>query len=91
MSNLEEIGKTKTTVYIKPKESIVQSVVRDLFTFGFLAFCIYISADSTWWTFLTGGMFIFGLWSRTASIIGDNARTFDSNDQAINYLKGLDK
>ena len=47
---------TQNEVYIviDQRESLKESVFKDLTTFTLLAFCIWLSQGSTFWTFLTG-------------------------------------
>ena len=44
-------------------ESLLLNILRNLFTLSILAFCIYISRGSAWWTFVSGLMFIVGIFS----------------------------
>lgn len=41
------------------RESLKDSIYKDIVTFTLLSFSIYISHDSKFWTFVTGLMFIF--------------------------------
>ena len=86
MSTLKEISESKVTVSIKPKENIIQSIFKDLVTFSFIAFCVYISQGSTWWTFVTGGMFLMFSVIKIGRITNESASTFDNIDDAISYL-----
>jgi len=90
MSTLTEISESKVIVSIKPKENILQSFVKDVTTFSMLAFCIYISQESTWWTFITGLMFLFLLWVKLQGLLKDNATTFNDKESAIKYLEDVD-
>lgn len=90
MSTLKEIGESKVTISLKPKESIFQSFVRDFITFSMLAFCIYLSQGSTWWTFVTGIMFLLMMSAKLTNLIKDNATTFENTELAIKYLNDLE-
>lgn len=48
-------------VVIIYKESLAQSIISDLATFGLLLLCIWVSRDSAWWTLVTGCMFLFNV------------------------------
>ncbi len=87
MTTLKEIAECKTSVIIKPKESILQSLFKDLCTFSFIVFCVYISQNSTWWTFITGGMFLMFALLKVGNIINKSTTTFESVDDAIKYLE----
>lgn len=86
MSEWKEILESKVTVYLKPKESVLVSVSRDIVTFGFLLLCIYVSQGSAWWTFLTGSMFLLAVASKINSTIKENTETFDTKEAAKAYL-----
>lgn len=89
MSEISEAANSSITVYIKEKEGIIQSAFKDFVTFSFIAFCIYISQGSTWWTFVTGGMFLMFFIIKVGNIINKDMTTFESNSDAIEYLKNL--
>lgn len=86
MSTLKELSESKVTITIKPKENIIQSIFKDFVTFTCIAFCVYISQGSTWWTFVTGSMFLFFFFIKAGNIINKSATTFDSKEKAIEYL-----
>ncbi|MGB1293564.1 MAG: hypothetical protein ACPG5Z_15565 [Pseudoalteromonas sp.] len=82
---------TLISITIKPKENILQSIVEDFITFSMLAFCIYISQNSTFWTFITGLMFLFMLWVKLALVLKENVTTFKGFNSAIDFLKDKQK
>jgi uncharacterized membrane protein YecN with MAPEG domain len=86
MSSLTEISESKFTISIKPKENIIQSAFKNFITFGFMAFCIYISQGSTWWTFASGVIFFVFLVVKVGSVINKDATTFSSTKDAIDFL-----
>ena len=55
----------KPTIIIY-KESLAQSLISDLATFGLILLCIYVSQGSAWWTLVTGCMFLFFVVARAA-------------------------
>lgn len=89
MSEVSGAINSSVTVYIEEKESIIQSAFKDFVTFSFIAFCVYISQGSTWWTFVTGGMFLMFFIIKFGSIINKSMTTFKSKDKAIEYLNNL--
>jgi len=89
MSTLKEIAKSKTTILLKPKENILQSIFKDLVTFSMIAFCIYISQGSRWWTFVTGGMFLFYGLMKLGEGIKNSSTTFKTVKEAKEYLDNL--
>lgn len=50
--------RTKPTIIIY-KESLAQSIISDVATFGLILLCIWSSQGSIFWTFLTGCIFLF--------------------------------
>lgn len=53
-------------IVVEKTESVLESLIKDAATFGFILLCIYVSwrADSVWWTFFTGSvaaLWIFGI------------------------------
>ena len=90
MSTIKELSESKVTITMKPKEGFLLSFFRDLFTFVFIGFAVYISKDSTWWTFVTGSMFIFFAWVKICNALKNNAKTFQSTEDAIKYLNKLE-
>ena len=87
MSTLKEVAESKITVIIKPKENIAQSFFKDLVTFSMIAFCIYISQGSTFWTFITGGLFLIFALIKIGNIINKSTNSFTSKEDAIEYIK----
>lgn len=71
-------------------ESLLVNILRNLFTLSILAFCIYISRGSTWWTFVSGLMFIVGIFSW---LFGQFKRvlTFNSWDEFRAWVEQQEK
>jgi len=86
MSTLKDISESKITISIKEKENIIQSFFKDLVTFSFIAFCVYISQGSTWWTFITGGMFLMFALIKIGNLINKSTTTFESKQEAMDFL-----
>ena len=87
MSTIKEIADSKTTVIIRPKEGILLSASRDLVTLAMLLLCVYVSQESSWWTLVTGLMFILFMAGKITSTLNKNSTTFETKDAAITYLK----
>ena len=90
MSTMKEILESKVSISVYGKQSIIKSFVNNFITFSMLAFCIYISQGSTWWTFLTGLIFLIFLWGRLCDFVENRVTTFKNKEAAIEYLKNLD-
>ena len=77
----------KVNVIIKPKETVIQSFIKDLVTFSFLGLCIYISEGSTWWTFFSGVFFIVFLATQVKKVCDEQLNVFNNINDAIEYLE----
>lgn len=87
MATLTELASSKVTVVIKPKESLAQSILKDFITITMLAFCVYISDKSTFWTFLTGAMFLVFLWIKADRFVNKQNHVFSSKEDAIEFIE----
>ncbi|MFV2030613.1 hypothetical protein [Neisseria sp. S1] len=70
-----EIVKKNLVVYDRT-ESLVTSILRDLMTLSMLALCVYVSQGSTWWTFLSGMIFIVCVFTQTLAAFQRNSTKF---------------
>lgn len=71
-------------------ESFVESFFSDLCTFSFLCFSIWLSHGSTWWTFVTGLMFlVFGL-GKIATMFKIKVKAFTTKQELIDWANSLD-
>ena len=71
-------------------ESFMQSLFADIVTFSLLAFCIWISLGSTWWTFLTGMMFLLFAFGKLSVVFGQRCKKFTTKQELIDWANGLD-
>lgn len=77
-------------VIFKSDETVAQSVFKDVVTFVTIAFCVYISQDSTWWTFLTGAMFIFMVVVKVSAILSKAKNTFRTKAELQEWVDSLE-
>ena len=89
MSTLEETLNSSVSITIIPKETAAVRLVRRLIYFSLLAFCIYLSQGNTWWTFVTGLMFITVLGSILMGLVKESTTCFTDKASAIEYLEKL--
>lgn len=70
--------KDKNIIAYNASESLTESIIKDAFTGLMLGFCLYIShwADSVFWTFITGLMFLFYLSSKLNRLIKGRVTKF---------------
>ena len=71
------------------KESIAQSIVRNIIMIASFSFCVYISKDSTFWTFVSGGFLLLILGTKLSSMVSDNKSTFKSKSALQDWVDGL--
>ena len=90
MSTLDEISNASVVITLKPKEGFFISAARDLVTFSFLGLCIYVSHGSSWWTFLTGSMFLLFGGMKLLGTLKKSTTAFTDKDAAIKYLQELE-
>jgi len=74
---------------LKIDETIAQSIIKDSFTLVVVALMVYISKDSTFWTVITGLMFILFLLAKIYSGMS-KTKTFTSTDQVRAWLARID-
>lgn len=81
----------KPTVIIY-KESLAQSLISDLATFGLILLCVWVSQGSTWWTLVTGCMFLFFVLARLIAFThSDSTLRFYSLDEVQRWLDKQEK
>jgi len=61
----------KLAIFVKD-ETLAQSIYKDFSTFVMVAFSVYISQGSTWWTFVTGLMFILFVLVKIKGVMNKN-------------------
>ena len=78
----------KEYIYFNESESVSKSIYKDFVTFTLMAFCIYISQDSTFWTFISGLLFIAFTFIRVSFVL-DKRRIFSSKKDLIEFVNNL--
>ena len=63
-------------IVITGKESVIESIVKDSITFGFLLFCIWASQGSRFWTVLCGVLFLLFVWAKSVAQFGSRYKKF---------------
>lgn len=76
-------------VVYKVKETLVQSIISDTFTLLAIGLCVYISQDSTFWTFVTGSMFLIVLWNRAARAMKSSKNVVYSKQELQAWVDNL--
>ena len=81
---------SKKYAVIDRTETVVEAVFKDIVQLVILAFCVWISKDSTWWTFITGFFFMLNLFIWCAHELKIRKRYFRSEDELLDWLETLD-
>lgn len=76
---------SKRTILVY-KSSLLQSIISDVFTFGFLLLCMWTSWGDRFWTFVSGCLFFIVLAGRTMFYTNDNAHRFYSIDDLQEWI-----
>lgn len=75
-------------VYVKD-ETLAQSIYADFVTGAMVAFCVYISQDSTWWTFVTGIMFMVFAFAKISAVVGRGTKKFKTKSELQKWVDDL--
>jgi len=70
-------NKDKKIVFFMFRESLLQSILSDLISFGLLIFCIWFSHGSKFWTFVCFMMFLTNM---TSSVLKRKGKIFDNKE-----------
>lgn len=66
--NISMADDDKFAIFVKD-ETVAQSIYKDVVTGIMVSFCVYISQGSTWWTFITGLMFLIFFFSKVKTMM----------------------
>ena len=75
---------------IDKTESVLESVFKDVVSFSFLIFCIWLSQGSRWWTFVTGLLFLTALFIRCAVVLKQRSKIFKSKKELLEWANNLE-
>ena len=81
---------TKFAVYYPKKETKIESAFRNIVFLTFFSFLVYISKDSTWWTFVSGSLFLVILFSKVGVLIKRDTTTFKTKADLQKWVDGLE-
>lgn len=93
LNKLKELNKIKRnnikfSVFVKD-ETVMESIYKDFITGVMLVFCIYISQNSTWWTFVTGLMFTTFLFTKIKSLFKKKHNIFKTKKDLQKWINAL--
>ena len=87
---IEEAEKPKTVFVVYDQtESLAQSIAADVVTFSFMLLCIYVSRDSTFWTFTSGVLFILFIAGKVAFVGKSQKTVLRSKEAALRWAQSL--
>ena len=75
---------------LKQDETVAKSIFRDLVTFTMLSFLIWISQGSTWWTFVTGAMWLAFTLARIKLILDKSLNRFKTKAELQSWVESLE-
>lgn len=70
-------------------ETVSESIYKDFVTLVMICFCVYISQGSTFWTFITGGMFMLFMFGKIALLMKSQKR-FNTKASLLEWVNSLD-
>ena len=71
------------------RQTLAESVMSNVITFTVIAFCAWVSQGSTWWTFLTGILFLFWFFTRCAAVYKENMNEFKTKAELLEWANSL--
>ena len=80
--------KIEFAVFVKD-ESCKKSLYRQVVLFLVLGLFIYVSRGSTWWTLVTGSMFVFGLTITLKNMIDESNNEFKTKKDLLDWVNSL--
>jgi hypothetical protein len=72
------------------RESFAESFYKDIVTFSFLCFSIWLSQGSKWWTLVTGLMFILFALGKIAVMLNRKQKRFKNKAELIAWANALE-
>ena len=76
---------TKRTIIVF-KESLLQSILSDAFTFGFALLLLWASWGSMGWTFISGCVLLVFLSAKATMMTSDTTKKFNSIDDLQSWI-----
>ena len=82
------LDETKYAVLIAG-EKVSESFYKDFVTGVMISFCVYISQGSTWWTFVTGWMFLLFVFAKI-TLVMQRQKRFRTKKDLQAWVDSLD-
>ena len=75
---------------LRPKQQLLKSILSDVTTATVLVFMVYVSKGSTWWTLVTGIMFLSFMFAKIRIAFNQMDNTFKTTDEVRTWLDEID-
>jgi len=79
---------TPSFIFFDNRESFIASFLKDAVTAVMLSYCVYISSESTFWTFVAAIMFVLFL-ANLALKENKQWKKFNSKQQLLSWVNTL--
>lgn len=71
------------------RETLAESIFKDLTTFAVVFLLVYVSRGSSWWTLVTGLMFIFIAFGKISSVVKKSHHVFKTKADLQDWVNKL--
>ena len=71
------------------RQSVIDSIVKDLTSLAVLSLMVYISHESKWWTLVTGIMFIAWMAAKIGTMTRERYKTFHTKEELSKWVDSL--
>ena len=88
MNSQTKLQDTNFAVFVV-NETVLDSIYKDIVHLAVLSFCVYISMGSTFWTFITGGMFLMYIFGQVKRLLNLQQR-FRTKEELQKWVDSLD-
>jgi hypothetical protein len=78
-------------VFAPKHETKMESAFSNIKFIVMFSFLVYISQGSTWWTFVSGSIFLIILFSRVAKYIKRDTITFKTKAELQKWVDGIEE
>jgi ABC-type bacteriocin/lantibiotic exporter with double-glycine peptidase domain len=79
-----------TYVVFNKTESLAESVLKDIISLVVVSLLVYISRGSTWWTLVTGTIFIMWSLAKISATMKSRQKRFNTKAEMQAWLDAID-
>lgn len=84
------IDMKKNYAIFDKRQTLAEKVLSNASTLTLLAFCSWVSKDSTWWTIVTGLIFLFWFFTMAAKIYKERQNEFETKADLQKWVDSLE-